>query len=171
MTGEKSWVEQQLEDPLFRRELDMERASFEFVEQLDHLLEMQNLSRSDLARRLGKTSAHVTQSLRRGRNLTIKTMVEIADAVSHEVHVRLRQRAAGVGPLFTVPMEVTESGPVWLESCSSEAPAPSGTGASWLTYANSMVFAYESEDTPVPTLFDWENAGRLAGDKCCRKDF
>ena len=101
--SQDSWVSQQLADPALRLAFDQERATREFSEQLDQVLVSENISRAELAKRLGKSRAYITQTLRKGRNLTIATMAEIAGACGFELHVRLHRRQAEGGPIFTEP--------------------------------------------------------------------
>lgn len=55
------------------------------------------MSKADLARQLGTSQAYVTKILRGDANLTIKSMVELANAVDGtlHLHVSTRQRRAG----------------------------------------------------------------------------
>ena len=89
-TGKKDWVDRQLEDPEFRRGFEQELVSQRFGDALQSALERQGITRSDLAKRLGKTRSAVTQVLRHGRNLTIKKMVELASAIGYEIEIELR---------------------------------------------------------------------------------
>jgi hypothetical protein len=90
----KDWASRQLEKPEVRQGFDQERASYEFCQQLETALSAEDISRSELTERLGKTKAFITQSLKRGHNLTIKTMSELASACGMELHVLLRRREA-----------------------------------------------------------------------------
>jgi ribosome-binding protein aMBF1 (putative translation factor) len=99
--AEKDWVSRQLEKPGVRWGFDQERASYEFCQQLETALSAEDISRSELAERLGKTKASVARSLKRGRNLTIKTMSELASACGMELHVLLRRRDQTTGPVFS----------------------------------------------------------------------
>jgi transcriptional regulator with XRE-family HTH domain len=100
-------VTQQLTQPGVRLAFDKERATLEFGQQLAHALAANGMSRAQLARNLGKTRAYVTQVMRDGQNLTIKTMAELAGACGHELHIKLHQRVAEGGPIYS------ESGPDW----------------------------------------------------------
>jgi len=100
---ENSWFERQLADPKVRLEFDKERASDEFVDQLENVLQTTKMSRAALAGKIGRTRAYVTQSLRRRTNLTIKTMAELAGACGYELHIMLFPRTASGGTVFTAP--------------------------------------------------------------------
>lgn len=61
----------------------------EFRDQLEqHLVEKQ-MTKRELARRVGKTPAWITRALQPGRNLTIGTIVELAQGAGMHPEVRL----------------------------------------------------------------------------------
>lgn len=49
------------------------------------------VTRSELARRLGKSPGHVTQVLADGRNMTLRTLAELADALGYSVSVEMKK--------------------------------------------------------------------------------
>lgn len=53
----------------------------ELNEQICEWMEKQNISRSELARRLGKSRAYVTRMLNGSHNLTVGTLVKVAHAL------------------------------------------------------------------------------------------
>jgi antitoxin component HigA of HigAB toxin-antitoxin module len=79
-----------------RRLLRTEELILEVTEALVAAMAQQKLTKSQLAARLGKSPAFVTQILNGGRNLTLRTIAEVADALRAEIHVavvpRKRQR-------------------------------------------------------------------------------
>lgn len=99
------WFERQLADPEVRLAFDQERASLEFIHQLDAVMSRSGVSKAMLARRLGRSRAFVSQALSRGRNLTIKTMVELAGACGYELHVLLRRRSDVENVICVEPTE------------------------------------------------------------------
>lgn len=90
--GQKDWVDRQLENPEFRVGFEQELASQRFGDELESALEREGLTRSDVAKRLGTSRSAITQALRRGRNLTIKKMVELASACGCEIWIELRRK-------------------------------------------------------------------------------
>lgn len=76
-------------DPGARLGFEREWLSQEFVVQLEEHMDARGIKRSELARMIGKSAPYVTQALRRGSNLTIKTMVELAMAVNVRVGLAL----------------------------------------------------------------------------------
>jgi len=69
-----------------------ETAILEFTEDMVKAMEEQDVSRSELARRMGSSPAHVTQILRGTTNFTLKSMVKIGLALEMKVEVRLSRR-------------------------------------------------------------------------------
>jgi transcriptional regulator with XRE-family HTH domain len=70
-----------------RRLLRTEELILEVTEALVAAMAQQKLTKSQLAARLGKSPAFVTQILNGGRNLTLRTIAEVADALRAEIHV------------------------------------------------------------------------------------
>jgi transcriptional regulator with XRE-family HTH domain len=61
---------------------DKEVARAEISDQIDRLMSLQKVSRSELASRLGKSRAYVTKILQGNVNFTIDSMVQIARALN-----------------------------------------------------------------------------------------
>jgi transcriptional regulator with XRE-family HTH domain len=59
----------------------------EFYHYLLTYMDANNISRADLARRAGKSRSAVSQMFNKTPNLTIRKMVEIADAVGLEIEI------------------------------------------------------------------------------------
>jgi transcriptional regulator with XRE-family HTH domain len=59
------------------------------TESLCELLETQNISRRELARRIGKSPPFVTQVLSGERNMTLRTAADFAFALDHRLRVYL----------------------------------------------------------------------------------
>ena len=72
----------------FAREPSLEQKSWNIINQFYHMvltkMEKDNISRADLARKLGKSRASISQMFNKTPNLTIRKMVEISDAVGLE---------------------------------------------------------------------------------------
>ena len=75
-----------------RRLLRTEELILEVTEALIAAMAQQKLTKSQLAARLGKSPAFVTQILNGGRNLTLRTIAEVADALRAEIHVAVVRR-------------------------------------------------------------------------------
>ncbi len=74
-----------MEDPEFRKLLSIETLVAEASESIARLMAEQNISKADLARRLGKSRSWVTQLLSGGSNMTIRTLAEVTFALDAEV--------------------------------------------------------------------------------------
>jgi transcriptional regulator with XRE-family HTH domain len=70
----------------------LEDAKLDFAQKLGELLEARNMSRAELARRLGTSRAYVTRVLRAEFNLTLESMVKIALALDARVSLDLASK-------------------------------------------------------------------------------
>ena len=59
----------------------------EVTEALSKAIEERGLTRSEVAKRLGKTKGFVSQLLAGGRNLTLRTIADVADAIGISLRV------------------------------------------------------------------------------------
>lgn len=64
-----------------------ERCVLEFTSEIDRLMEARKVTRAELGRRIGSSAAYVTKVLRGESNLTVKTMVSLADALGARVDI------------------------------------------------------------------------------------
>jgi transcriptional regulator with XRE-family HTH domain len=78
---------------------EMAMASPEFYEELlllqaqeliSRLMEEKSISKADLAKKLGKSKAHVTGLLADGRNLTLKTLARVCYTLGAEAHLEAK---------------------------------------------------------------------------------
>jgi len=70
------------------RLLQEERAILEVTELICELMEETGVSRSELAKRLGKTKGYITQLLDGRANMTIRTIANVFGALGRAVHFR-----------------------------------------------------------------------------------
>lgn len=75
-----------------RRMLRQEELILEVTEALSKALQNAGISQSELAARLGKTKGFISQILAGGRNLTLRTIADFADALGQHVRVRVCER-------------------------------------------------------------------------------
>lgn len=68
------------------RLFEQERAILEVTELMCKLMEVRDISRSQLAHRLGKTKGYVSQVLNGSRNMTVRTMSDFFLALGYSVH-------------------------------------------------------------------------------------
>jgi transcriptional regulator with XRE-family HTH domain len=76
------------------------------------LMEDQGVHKAELARRVGKSRAYVTQSLSGHRNMTLSTLASYADALDADAVIDLKPREERTGRLTPKP------------SAAAAAPAP-----------------------------------------------
>jgi transcriptional regulator with XRE-family HTH domain len=74
-----------------RRLLKQEGLILDVTEALSAAIEESGLTRSELARRLGKTKGFVSQLLAGGRNLTLRTVADIADAIGVSLAIAVKR--------------------------------------------------------------------------------
>lgn len=87
----KSWFEEEIEkmesDPDFHLEDLLLRLNIELHESMDDT----GVSKVELARRLGRSPSYVTRLLDGQRNVTLKTLVQVAHALGAQVYLHIRQ--------------------------------------------------------------------------------
>ena len=66
----------------------------EFVEDLARLMEEQEVTRAELARRMGTSRAYITKMLGGNANFTLLTMVKLAMALDGAVHIHISDKRA-----------------------------------------------------------------------------
>jgi transcriptional regulator with XRE-family HTH domain len=81
----------------------------EFTEDLWRLMEEKQVSRAELARRIGTSRAYITKLLGGDANFTLMTMVKLAMALDGAVHVHIADREAHVRWRDEMPGEPTRS--------------------------------------------------------------
>jgi plasmid maintenance system antidote protein VapI len=72
--------------------LDQERLLLGVSELLWETMEQQQVSGQELAQRLNCTKSHISQVLNGSRNMTLRTLSDIAGALEKCVEIRLRDR-------------------------------------------------------------------------------
>lgn len=75
-----------------RRLLRQEELILGVTEAVCEILEREGLTQAELARRLGKTKGFVSQVLAGDRNLTLRTIADIADALELRAELQLVAR-------------------------------------------------------------------------------
>src|ERR1035438_4247791 len=77
-----------MQDPDFRRLLAIEALAAEAAEVIAALMAEQNLTKADLARRLNKSRAWVTQLLSGKTNMTVRTLAEVVYTLGADVKLQ-----------------------------------------------------------------------------------
>lgn len=70
-----------------RQEYWVELASLSFTDEIARLMEAQGVTKAELARRLHTSPAYVTQLLRGGINLTLRSMTKVSIALGCELRL------------------------------------------------------------------------------------
>ena len=91
-----------------RRLLREEELILDVTEVLSEMLEKEGVKQTELAERLGKTKGFVSQILAGGRNLTLRTIADVADALGYRVRLVFFKDAKSKPK--TAPAEITVSG-------------------------------------------------------------
>ncbi|HEV3456916.1 MAG TPA: helix-turn-helix transcriptional regulator [Thermoanaerobaculia bacterium] len=86
-----TYQELELEDA---RGLRQEELIVEVTEALARALRISGLTKSELATRLGRTKGFVSQIMGGGRNLTLRTLADMAAAIGCRVRVNLIQESS-----------------------------------------------------------------------------
>jgi len=84
-----------MENPEYRRLFAIESLTAEASELIARVMAEQNLSKADLARKLGKSRSWITQLLRGNANITVSTLAEVANAM--DVEIRLQTQPVNAG--------------------------------------------------------------------------
>ena len=78
-------------DSFFNTTPSSNQKAWKLINQFYHLvltkMEEDSITRADLARKLGKSRASVSQMFNKSPNLTIKKMIEISDAVNLDINL------------------------------------------------------------------------------------
>ena len=83
-----------MEAPEFRRLLAIESLVAEASETIARLMAEQNVSKADLARKLNKSRAWVTQLLSGRANMTVRTLAEVVYALDAKVRLDAQSTAS-----------------------------------------------------------------------------
>lgn len=79
----KSTLDEFVSDPRRERILQQERFVLEATECVARVLQQRNISKAELAARLGKSPAFVSQVLSGSRNMTLRTFADFLYALGH----------------------------------------------------------------------------------------
>lgn len=80
---------------------DLDALKVELCEQIYLIMEQENVTKAELARRLQTSRAYITKLLQGSANLTLDSLVKVARALDCKVSVELRSKAKGeVGTIW-----------------------------------------------------------------------
>ena len=107
-----------MENPEFRKLLSIESLVAEASEVIAKLMAKRNVSKADLARRLNKSRAWVTQLLSGKTNMTVRTLAEVVHALNGEVKlhaepmswkISAQRLGAGCPKVYVTPQTAAEN--------------------------------------------------------------
>lgn len=78
----------------YDRMVEQERLILEATELIYELMEEKSVTKAELARRVGKTRGYLTQILSGRRNMTLRTLADLAFALGHRLEVESRVLAS-----------------------------------------------------------------------------
>jgi plasmid maintenance system antidote protein VapI len=94
MNAERTLVDEYMEDKEFERLMMQEDVIMEVTEDICGIMDEEGINRSTLAKIMGKTKGYISQVLNGRKNLTIRSMVDIAYNLGYEVHLNFRKRVS-----------------------------------------------------------------------------
>jgi len=80
----------QMKDPEFLKAFAREGLIIDIQEEICRLMEENDVSRNELAKRMGKTKGFITQILNSGRNLTLRTVADVFTALEAEITIKAK---------------------------------------------------------------------------------
>lgn len=105
-----------------RRLLRQEELILEVTEVLVEALEREGVKRTELASRLKKTRGFVSQLLAGGRNLTLRTLSDVAGALGYQVKLRLCKQSHTYGKTLSVLWPRDRKSTQWIQDPVESAP-------------------------------------------------
>ena len=97
----KTPFEEYLSDDENRRLFNQESLILEVTEVLCRYMDQKNISRSDLANKMGRSKGFVSQLLGGSRNLTLRTLADVAGALGCGLSIQLVDKDAADANLFS----------------------------------------------------------------------
>jgi len=95
MFNNEDWTQRQEASEADRREYERERLILWTTELLAELMIKTNVTKADLARKLGTSRAHITQMLSGSRNVTLNTLADAAWALGQRASIRMEPLREG----------------------------------------------------------------------------
>jgi|DewCreStandDraft_4_1066084.scaffolds.fasta_scaffold150268_2 transcriptional regulator with XRE-family HTH domain len=79
-------------DPELQRIYNQEKLIWEAAEVLQNMVREEKITKSDLARALGKTPAYVSRALNGSSNLTLRTLADVAGVLNYDVAINVKKK-------------------------------------------------------------------------------
>lgn len=94
--NKKTVYDELLQDKQFARLMAQENLIMEVSESICKILEMEKIKRKDLAKRLGKTKGFISQVLNGGRNITLRTVADIAHSIDYDINFNMHKKRENI---------------------------------------------------------------------------
>jgi len=91
----ETWFKDMLDQARDTQEFRLEALEIVLTERILEIMELKNISRSELAEKLNVSRAAVTKLLRDGSNITLKRLIGIACALESEIEIKIEPRQVG----------------------------------------------------------------------------
>jgi hypothetical protein len=91
----KEWINRQEATDESRRDYEYERLAAWALNEIHEAMERNNLTKADLARALGTSRANITQAFSGSRNITLRTLSDLAWACISRVSVKVEPLRTG----------------------------------------------------------------------------
>lgn len=98
------WFKNALEEAEGTFEYKLEGLELEIAEKILKIMEEQEITRSELARRLNVSKAAVSRLLNHGSNMTLKRLLAVAVALQQELRVDLHPAVRRTEPRVITPL-------------------------------------------------------------------
>ena len=102
MSDNQEWIARQERTDMDRREYEYERRVVYARDDIHEAMERKGLTKADLARALGTSRANITQVFSGARNVTLKTLSDLAWACG--VRVRITTEPLRAGDFISSPV-------------------------------------------------------------------
>jgi len=94
------YLKEKLKNKEFRRLYEIERAKVALAQKIAEMRQEKHLNQKELAARLGVSQQFVSQiETGEGKNLTLDTLIRIAESLGHKVKISFPRNARGDGHL------------------------------------------------------------------------
>ncbi len=106
MSANREWIDRQQKTTERRRDYEYERLAIWVLDELYEAMERSDLTKADIARALGTSRANITQIFSGSRNLTLRTLSDLAWACG--VRLCLKTEPLRTGDYISSPVMVVE---------------------------------------------------------------
>lgn len=90
-----------------------EKAILEFTVELHKLMKLRNISKADLAKKIGSSPAYVTKVFRGNANFTIGSMIKLVNALDGKLSIHVTRKEENIRAWFRSIGEVSKDMQSW----------------------------------------------------------